>query len=87
MKTEHKATVEKRVNLAKENYAQLTAGSNDLTELLRIIHFPGYTTLPESIFTVGIAESLATITSGLLQLHNTLIEGARAVIAAEKETA
>jgi len=87
MKTEHKAKVEQKLAAAKASYAQLTDGDDDLTELLRIIHFPGYTTWPESVFTVGIAESLATITAGLVQLHTTLIEGARAVVANEKQQA
>ena len=87
MKSEHKAKVEQKVAATKASYAQLADGDGDLTELLRIIHFPGYTTWPESVFTVGIAESLATITAGLVQLHNTLIAGAKAVVANEKQEA
>ncbi|HWD90145.1 MAG TPA: hypothetical protein VG367_18585 [Mucilaginibacter sp.] len=87
MKTEHKTKVEQKVASVKENYMALSAGNSDLAELLRIIHFPGYTTPAESIFTVGIAESLATISAGLTQLHQTLIEGAKAVIAVEAQHA
>ncbi|MBS1532420.1 MAG: hypothetical protein JSU01_19110 [Bacteroidetes bacterium] len=81
MKTEHKAKVEQKVAAVKASYAQLGSGEGDLSELLRIIHFPGYTTPAEAVFTVGIAESLATIAAGLNQLHQTLVEGAKAVVA------
>jgi len=87
MKTEHKAKVEQKVANVKENYAALGAGNSDLLELLRIIHFPGYTTPAEAIFTVGIVESLATISAGLAQLHQTLIEGAKTVVAIEAQHA
>jgi hypothetical protein len=87
MKSEHKAKVEQKVAAVKENYKALSAGNSDLLELLRIIHFPGYTTPAEAIFTVGIAEALATISAGMAQLHQALIEGAKAVVAIEAQHA
>lgn len=52
---------------------------SDLESLLKIIHGPGWTTLPEYTFVVAIVESMTAHARVLVGLRQALMEGSRAI--------
>lgn len=57
------------------------SASEDYEELLRIIHFPGYTTPVQLMFVNGLMESLELNVAEGARLRNVLIEGSKGIIA------
>jgi hypothetical protein len=51
----------------------------DLESLLKVIHGPGWTTLPEYTFVVAIVESMTAHAQALSSLKQALMEGSRAI--------
>jgi hypothetical protein len=51
----------------------------ELESLLKIIHGPGWTTLPEYTFVVAITESMTAHARALVSLKQALMEGSRAI--------
>ena len=60
--------------------ANSSSNSNDdWDELLRVIHNPGWTTLPEALFVSKIVDSIISQTHQLTALRSGLLAGARLV--------
>ena len=79
MKTDQKKNVEMKVKSVKESYGKLTSSDTEFSDFIKIIHQPWYTTPAEAIFTEGLVESILSLTNALVQLHQVLITGAKAV--------
>ncbi|WP_167101694.1 hypothetical protein [Mycobacterium sp. DL592] len=56
-----------------------TDSSNSATDLLTIIHRPGWTTIAEEMLVESMAEVITQHALALTQAHKALIEGALAV--------
>jgi hypothetical protein len=53
--------------------------SDDFKELLRIIHFPGWTTLPDVFFMNVLIDSAERAVDDARRIRQALLEGARAI--------
>jgi len=81
MSQEHQKHIEKlgkKIEELNHDLAQL-GNTEDLENLIQIIHRPGWTTLPEIAFASGIVESLHAQTKALAQLKSTLIKASESV--------
>lgn len=56
------------------------AGSSRWVELMKIIHFPGYTTPAEFYLVDNIVKSMATQVRVLQHLEQTLLEGSQIIV-------
>lgn len=68
-----------RIQHLRQLLAELTA-EKDFEELLRIIHFPGYTTLAEFQLVSGIVDAMNGHAQVLVAQKQLLIEGSRTII-------
>jgi hypothetical protein len=72
------AKLEQLIQSAKS--ANSSSNSNDeWDDLFRIIHNPGWTTLPEALFVFNTVESIVAQTRQITALRNGLLAGARLV--------
>ena len=81
MSQEHQKHIEKlgkHIEALSHDLAQL-GNTEDLENLIQIIHRPGWTTLPEIAFASGIVESLHTQTKALIQLKSVLVKTSESV--------
>jgi hypothetical protein len=71
-------TVESHVNKLTKSLKSLSE-DKEFSELLTIIHRPGWTTVAESMLVAGMLESMNTHAQHLAALKQSLLAGARAV--------
>jgi hypothetical protein len=76
--TDHVQRFEKKLHAVKQAVAGLP-GDQYHTELLGIIHRPGWTTIAEGLFFETIVDSMLTHTQHLAQLHEKLKAASEAV--------
>jgi hypothetical protein len=87
MKADHLKHLDSGIEEVRRGWRKL-ADDDDLAELLKVIHRPGWTTPAEVAFVTGIVDSLREHTNTMLGLKRTLIDGSRAVgTVTEVETA
>jgi hypothetical protein len=61
-----------------------TADEKDFSELLQIIHKPGFTSVAEAMFVSAIVNSMHSHTKSLSDLKKVLLEGSRAIVDGQK---
>ena len=71
--------LEGRLNMLGDKLASLVGHSQQVGELIPIIHRPGWTTVAELALVAGLEESMITHTELIGDLHATLMRGAQAV--------
>lgn len=75
----HVQHLDRRIRALQAGQAEASA-SEDYEELLRIIHFPGYTTPVQLLFVTAVMESLELNVAEGLRLRNVLIEGSKGIV-------
>ncbi len=70
--------LERHIKELSQNLTGL-ADNTEFDELLKIIHRPGWTTLPEFLFATGIVESMTAQTRAMHDLKRTLLNASRKV--------
>jgi hypothetical protein len=75
----HVRVVEEKVTALSAGLADLGRGTS-LRELLRIIHFPGYTTPAEFALTVTILDGMAAHVSALAKMESALLAGSKQIV-------
>ena len=75
----HIRELEKKISALSDALAHLGQGTS-LKELLRIIHFPGYTTPAEFVFNVAILDTMLVQANALEKLGQDLVAGAKLVV-------
>ena len=78
LKDTHIQHLERKITNMRENSVQLP-GREFYDELLTIIHKPGWTTLPESMFVATALESIQAHTQLLVAAHQQLMDAAKLV--------
>ncbi|HEY9642043.1 MAG TPA: hypothetical protein V6C57_16265 [Coleofasciculaceae cyanobacterium] len=78
METQDLTKLEARIKELSHGLQQLS-NDDDLAELIRIIHHPGWTTPAEYLFVSGLVDALIIKTKTLGNLKHTLIAGSRLV--------
>ena len=76
----HVQHLDRRIRALQAGQSDVTA-AEDYDELLRIIHFPGYTTPVQLLFVSAVMESLELNVAEGMRLRNVLIEGSKGIIA------
>lgn len=77
--TAHIRDIEIKVTDVSNALAHLGKGTS-LIELLKLIHFPGYTTPVEIAFTHAILDSIASHTAALAKLETDLLAASRMIV-------
>jgi hypothetical protein len=82
--TQHEAKhdvrrLEARIKDLRNGLMQL-GGDADFDEMLRIIHFPGYTTPAEFLMVAGLIESMNEQVKGLTDLKNLVVGASRMIV-------
>jgi hypothetical protein len=80
--TQHDAKIkalEGRLNQLSDKLASFNTHSQQVSELIPIIHRPGWTTLAEVTLVNGLVESMIKHTDLIADLHSALIRGSQAV--------
>jgi hypothetical protein len=75
---DHVKTLDKKITELSDALAHLGKGT-DLKELLRIIRFPGYTSVAEFAFSVAIVDSMHTNVKALSNLSTQLLAASKLV--------
>ena len=71
--------LEGRLDLLGDKLASLVGPSQQVGELIPVIHRPGWTTVAELALVAGVVESMIKHTELLGDLHATLMRGVQAV--------
>lgn len=74
----HIGQLDKRIRDLSAAFADLGT-SDDFEELFRIIHFPGWTTLPDVFFMNVLVDSAERVVDDARRVRKALLEGARAI--------
>ena len=80
--TKHDAKIkalEGRLSQLSDKLASLHAHSTQVSELIPVIHRPGWTTLAEVTLVSGMVEAMIKHTEVMAELHSSLMSGAQAV--------
>ena len=78
MSTHDPIALDGRIKLAREAFAQF-GSTDDMDELLRIVHGPGWTTIAEWLMVEGLLESLTAQTRTLMATRQTLMSASKRV--------
>ena len=84
MSTHDPIALDHRIKLAREAFEQY-GSTDDMDELLLIIHRPGWTTIAELMLVEGLLESLTVHTRTLLATRQALLNASKRVGAPQKE--
>lgn len=79
-KDRHVQHLDRRLRALQAGQSDVSA-SEDYDELLRIIHFPGYTTPVQLLFVNAVLESIERNVAEGMRLRSALIEGSKGIIA------
>ncbi len=74
----HIEQLDQRIRDLSAAFADLGT-SDDFEELFRIIHFPGWTTLPDVFFMNVLVDSAERVVDDARRVRKALLEGARAI--------
>ncbi len=77
--SDHVKVIEKKITALSDALAHLGRGTS-LQDLLKIIHYPGYTTPAEFSLTVAILDSMATHVQALAKLETDLLAGSKQIV-------
>jgi hypothetical protein len=80
--TQHDAKIkalEGRLNQLSDKLASFNSHAQQISELVPVIHRPGWTTLAEVTLVNGLVEAMIKHTEVIADLHSTLIRGSQAV--------
>src|SRR5471032_1222613 len=80
--TQHDAKIkalEGSLNQLSDKLASFGGHSRQISELIPVIHRPGWTTLAEVTLVNGLVDALISHTEVITDLHSALIRGAQAV--------
>jgi hypothetical protein len=75
----HIQALEGRLNLLGDKLASLVGPSQQIGELIPVIHRPGWTTVAELALVSGLVDAMIRHTELLGELHTTLMRGAQGV--------
>ena len=78
----HVGEVEAKVTALSNALATLGRGTT-LAELLKLIHFPGYTTPAEFAMTIAFLDSMSTQVEALTKMQNELLAANKMIVKAE----
>lgn len=78
----HVHEVEAKVTALSNALATLGRGTT-LAELLKLIHFPGYTTPAEFAITMAMLESMSTQVESLIRMQNELVAATKLIVQAK----
>ena len=78
MEKHHLARLESRITEVHSDLKSLVE-QQPVTELIRIVHQPGWTTIAEEAFFAGLVDSMHAQTKTLLAMKQVLITGAEKV--------
>ncbi len=81
---EHIEVLDKKITELSDALAHLGKGT-DLKELIRIIRFPGWTTIAELAFAVAIVDSMQLHVNALSHLNTQLLAASKLVATKEKK--
>ena len=82
----HVRQIQEKADALSAALAEL-AGGDGIKELLKIIHFPGYTTPAELAFTLGILEDMTNRVRGLATMERALLSASRMIVAEGQKAA
>jgi hypothetical protein len=80
--TQHDAkikTLEGRLNQLSDKLASFSAHSKQVSELIPVIHRPGWTTPAEVTLVSGMVEAMIKHTEVVAELHAALMRGSQAI--------
>jgi hypothetical protein len=77
----HVRQVEAKVTALSNALATLGRGTT-LAELLKLIHFPGYTTPAEFAITLAVLDSMSTQVEALTKMQNELVAATKMMVKA-----
>ena len=77
--SDHVSVVDKKVTALSKALAELGRGTS-LSELLKIIRFPGYTTPAEFALTVTIVDTMAAHVSILINMEKELLAASKQIV-------
>jgi hypothetical protein len=78
----HVREVEARVTALSNALATLGRGTT-LAELLKLIHFPGYTTPAEFAITMAVLDSMSAQVESLTRMQNELVAATKMIVKAK----
>jgi hypothetical protein len=76
---DHVKQIESQI-LALRKHIDVLAGPRDFEELLKIIHFPGYTTPAEFTLVLGTLERMGTLVSLATQMKATVLKASQQIV-------
>jgi hypothetical protein len=82
----HVRQIQEKADALSTALAELARGDG-IKELLKIIHFPGYTTPAELAFTLGILEDMTHRARGLATMERALLSASRMIVAEGQKAA
>ena len=77
--SKHVRVIDEKITALSDALAHLGRGTS-LQELLKIIHFPGYTTPAEAALTVAILDSMSAHVNALAHLETQLLSGSKLIV-------
>ena len=80
--TQHDAKIkalEGRLNQLSDKLASFNSHSQQISELIPVIHRPGWTTLAEVTLVSGVVEAMIKHTEVVAELHSALMRGSQAI--------
>lgn len=75
----HVRVLDEKITALSQALADLGRGTS-LRDVIKIIHFPGYTTPAEFTFTVAIVDAMAAHVGALAKLEKDLLVGSKKVV-------
>ena len=78
----HVREVEAKVTALSNALATLGRGTT-LAEMLKIIHFPGYTSQAEFAITMAVLDSMSAQVASLTKMQNELVAATRMIVGAK----
>lgn len=75
----HVRVINEKITALSDALAHLGRGTS-LQDLLKIIHYPGYTTPAEAALTVAILDSMSAHVSALAHLEKQLLSGSKLIV-------
>jgi len=80
MKNDQKKQLEGQLLDLKKRFASFSKTGNDIDELLRIIHQPGWTTIAEEMLTFELVRSLQNNLQNVQTMTETLLQASKEIV-------
>jgi hypothetical protein len=80
MKNDQKKQLEGQLLDLKKRFALFSKTGNDIDDMLRVIHQPGWTTIAEEMLTMELVKSLQNNLQNIQSMTETLFEASREIV-------